>query len=108
MRERNCSVVDLNFSEDASVLFLERNTTASKVLQDLIKFVPLEIAKRVSSPNECKRFLDLNRCESSQPDDVLRQDVVRFLLNTNWIERALPNEFGGDCRFHQVADIGCD
>ncbi len=43
------------------------------------------------------------RCHT---DDVLRDDIEWLFLNSNWIERLFPNEFGRNRCFHEVVHVG--
>ena len=53
-------------------------------------------------------MLDLNRCECGHADDVLSDDIVWFVLDTNRVERALFYELGRNCGLDQIVHIRCD
>ena len=91
MRDRDDSTVDLNFPEEAGVLFGERFATAFEITDDLFELFAGEIAKWLSARDQLKRIIHLDRRERSHPDDMLCDDVVRFLLNANRIERPFAN-----------------
>ena len=108
MHERDNAVTHLNFSEEPGILFLQGSAAAFEVTNNLVKLIAAELAKWIGAPNECKCIVRGDRRECSQADDVLRDDVVWFVLNANWIERARSHQFRCYGRFNEVVDIRRD
>ena len=47
-------------------------------IRGMVEFVTLQGAKRIGPPNDSKRVVDRDRGERSHPDNMLREDVIRF------------------------------
>ena len=76
----------MNFSEHLRVLRAQRLASTGKEIQDIIEFFLAEVAVRVSSPHEAKRFGTVPSMDATHADEVLRQNVQRCAGQPYWIK----------------------
>ena len=77
-------------------------------MKDAIEFFAAEAAEGIRAPDQIESVVCADRRERRQTHDMLRHDIVRFLLDLDRIERAFANQLRRHGCFDEIVNVGSD